>query len=126
MELQDQVWEQLVASATKSKGWMKFLGIIMIIGGALNIVAVHTLGFLWAWIPIWLGILLLQAGNKATELLASKSPENLVEYQNKLSSFFQITGILTIVALGLAVIALIIASIMGFSMFNMPQMWQTY
>jgi len=124
MELQDQVWEQLVASATKSKGWMKFLGIIMIISGALT--AISIVGILWAWIYIWLGILLLQAGNKATELLASKSPENLVEYQNKLSSFFQITGILTIVALGLAVIALIIASIMGFSMFNMPQMWQTY
>ena len=124
MELQDQVWEQLVASATKSKGWMKFLGIIMIISGALT--AISVVGILWAWIYIWLGILLLQAGNKATELLASKSPENLVEYQNKLSSFFQITGILTIVALGLAVIALIIASIMGFSMFNMPQMWQTY
>ncbi len=124
MEIQDQVWEQLVASATKSKGWMKFLGIIMIISGALT--AISIVGILWAWIYIWLGILLLQAGNKATELLASKSPENLVEYQNKLSSFFQITGILTIVALGLAVIALIIASIMGFSMFNMPQMWQTY
>jgi len=124
MEIQDQVWEQLVASATKSKGWMKFLGIIMIISGALT--AISVVGILWAWIYIWLGILLLQAGNKATELLASKSPENLVEYQNKLSSFFQITGILTIVALGLAVIALIIASIMGFSMFNMPQMWQTY
>ena len=124
MEIQDQVWEQLVASATKSKGWMKFLGIIMIISGALT--AISIVGILWAWIYIWLGILLLQAGNKATELLASKSPENLVEYQNKLSSFFQISGILTIVALGLAVIALIIASIMGFSMFNMPQMWQTY
>jgi len=124
MEIQDQVWEQLVASATKSKGWMKFLGIIMIISGALT--AISIVGILWAWIYIWLGILLLQAGNKATELLASKSPENLVEYQSKLSSFFQITGILTIVALGLAVIALIIASIMGFSMFNMPQMWQTY
>lgn len=124
MEIQDQVWEQLVVSATKSKGWMKFLGIIMIISGALT--AISIVGILWAWIYIWLGILLLQAGNKATELLASKSPENLVEYQSKLSSFFQITGILTIVALGLAVIALIIASIMGFSMFNMPQMWQTY
>ena len=124
MELQDQVWEQLVASATKSKGWMKFLGIIMIISGALT--AISVVGILWAWIYIWLGILLLQAGNKATELLASKSPENLVEYQNKLSSFFQITGILTIVALGLAVIALIIASIMGFSVLDMSQMWQTY
>ncbi len=124
MEIQDQVWEQLVASATKSKGWMKFLGIIMIISGALT--AISVVGILWAWIYIWLGILLLQAGNKATELLASKSPENLVEYQNKLSSFFQITGILTIVALGLAVIALIIASIMGFSILDMSQMWQTY
>jgi len=124
MEIQDQVWEQLVASATKSKGWMKFLGIIMIISGALT--AISVVGILWAWIYIWLGILLLQAGNKATELLASKSPENLVEYQNKLSSFFQITGILTIVALGLAVIALIIASIMGFSVLDMSQMWQTY
>jgi len=124
MEIQDQVWEQLVASATKSKGWMKFLGIIMIISGALT--AISVVGILWAWIYIWLGILLLQAGNKATELLASKSPENLVEYQSKLSSFFQITGILTIVALGLAVIALIIASIMGFSVLDMSQMWQTY
>lgn len=124
MEIQDQVWEQLVVSATKSKGWMKFLGIIMIISGALT--AISVVGILWAWIYIWLGILLLQAGNKATELLASKSPENLVEYQSKLSSFFQITGILTIVALGLAVIALIIASIMGFSLLDMSQMWQTY
>ena len=119
MELQDQVWEQLVASATKSKGWMKFLGIIMIIGGALNIVAVHTLGFLWAWIPIWLGILLLQAGNKATEFMVSKSPENLVEYLNKLSSYFKINAILSIILLIILGILAIIWSIIWTSMMMM-------
>ncbi|MFO7651171.1 MAG: DUF5362 family protein, partial [bacterium] len=43
-------------------GWLKFFGIVTIIAGALN--ALSLVGILWAWLPIWLGVLLVQAGSR--------------------------------------------------------------
>ena len=104
-------WDKIVDSVSKSKSWMKFLGIVMIIVGALS--AITIIGILWAWLYIWLGIILLQASAMANELYSNGSQKVLVEYQRKISTFFQIVGIWTLVSILIAIIFIILAAIIG-------------
>jgi hypothetical protein len=85
------------------KGWMKFMGIMNIIAGALN--ALSLVGILWAWIPIWVGVILVGAGSKADEFAQRGDAASLEAMTGKLKSYFTISGILMIVSMGLGLIA---------------------
>lgn len=97
-------------NAAGMKGWMKFLGIINIIAGALN--ALSIVGILWAWIPIWLGIVLVQAGSRTGEYAEKGDAAALAAMTDKLKNYFTISGILTIVSMGLGLIAGIIWAVL--------------
>ena len=43
------------------KGWIKFAGIMLIIGGALQVFTIW--GIIIAWIPIWMGVIVISASN---------------------------------------------------------------
>jgi hypothetical protein len=43
-------------------GWLTFLGVLTIIYGALMVLTIW--GIIIAWLPIWIGVLLLQAGGR--------------------------------------------------------------
>jgi hypothetical protein len=82
---------------TDGKYWMKLLGIMMIISGALQVLSV--IGILWAWVPIWLGVLLFQAAN-ASELASNAGDaQAAARAADKLRLFFMIQGILMLIAL---------------------------
>ena len=83
-------------------GWLKFLGIMSIIYGALT--ALTIVGILIAWLPIWLGVLLFQAGNQITEARISRNYFHLVEMMRKFKMYFMIQGILLVISLILGVI----------------------
>lgn len=101
-------------------GWLKFLGILLIIAGGLY--ALTLVGIILAWVPIWLGILLLQAGNKASLSSMTRNPSELVIMMEKLRLFFMIYGILAIVSIALVVLGIIFFStFIGTFMENMPQ-----
>jgi hypothetical protein len=98
----------------KTQGWLKFLGILSIIGGALQ--ALSIVGIIVAWLPIWLGIILNQAGSKGKDFADRGNIEDLVEYNDKLKTLFTIYGILAIIALIAGVlggIVMIILAITG-------------
>lgn len=78
-------------------GWLKFLGIMSIIYGALT--ALTIVGILIAWLPIWLGVLLFQAGNQITEARISRNYFHLVEMMRKFKMYFMIQGILILITL---------------------------
>ena len=59
----------IMAPLVDGKLWMKLLGVMMIISGALQVLTI--IGILWAWLPIWLGVLLFQAAGAAEEASAS-------------------------------------------------------
>lgn len=89
--------EQMSFVAGQSKGWLKFLGVLSIIGGVLS--ALTIVGILVAWLPIWMGVLLFQAGSQADNLLLTKDPGRLVAMMNKLRVYFVIQGILALIAI---------------------------
>jgi hypothetical protein len=112
--------EQIRTNLRETKGWMKFLGIVAIIAGALE--ALTIVGIVIAWLPIWIGVLMTQAASRADEFVTKASPADLIEYHSKLKTIFTILGIVAIIGLIAAAIAIIIALIVliagGFALLN--------
>lgn len=103
--------EKVYEDMQKSAGWMKFIGILSIIGGALS--ALSLVGIIVAWLPIWMGIVLFQAGNAASAAGIAKDETKLVEATSKLRLYFLILGITIIVGFALSILSLLIALITG-------------
>jgi hypothetical protein len=106
------------------KGWLKFIGVLNIIAGAIN--ALSLIGILWAWLPIWLGILLVQAGSRADEYAARGDEAALTGLLAKLKNYYLISGIFTIIWLGIIVLAGIVVLILTMAgMLSMPELMES-
>mgnify|MGYP003681886642 CR=1 FL=1 len=116
--------QTVVANVRGMKGWLKFLGIMSIIAGALQ--AITVVGLIVAWMPIWLGVLLLQAGSRAQEYADRNEPVALAGFTGKLRTLFLIMGILTIVSIGLSVIGAIIGATFGLFTGGLPALLEQY
>ncbi len=103
--------QAISANVKATKGWLKFLGILSIIGGGLY--ALTLVGIVVAWMPIWLGIIMVQAGSRAQEYVERGDPKALAGYTGKIKTLFAIMGILTIISLAVGVIGGIIALVLG-------------
>ncbi len=103
--------QQIVDSVKGLKGWLKFLGILSIIGGILY--ALTLVGIIFAWLPIWLGVILNQAGSKAAEYAERGDNASLAALLEKLKTYFTITGILVIISFALGIIITILGLILG-------------
>ncbi len=97
-----QILNQIQQVSNNMTGWLKFLGIMNIISGALT--ALSLWGIIIAWLPIWLGILLLQAGNKISSAQFSNNRGELVQMMDKLRLYFIIQGVLIIVSIVLVIV----------------------
>jgi threonine/homoserine/homoserine lactone efflux protein len=91
-------------------GWLKFLGFVTLISGipaALTIV-----GLVVAWVPIWLGMLLIQAGTAAQR----ESDYDLLRLVEKLKTYVIVQGVMLIIVL---VTMIIIFALFGAVFFEM-------
>jgi hypothetical protein len=100
------ILRQILQTSSSMTGWLKFLGIINIISGALT--ALSLWGIIIAWLPIWLGILLLQASQRITNARFANSEGELVGMMEKLRLYFIIQGVLIIVSFAVGIIALVV------------------
>ncbi len=108
---QNTVLDQVASIATEARPWLKFLGIMMIIFGVLMCLTCY--GLLLGWLPIWLGVLLLQSGNLVTLASANAARNELVPMMQKLRSFFMIQGILVLISVVLLFAGFIAMAIFG-------------
>jgi len=92
----------IIASKVKgTKGWLKFLGIFSIVIGAIY--ALTIIGIVIAWLPIWLGVILVQAASRADEYLHGNE-SSFIEYLDKIKQYFTISGVIAIIGLiGMAI-----------------------
>jgi multidrug efflux pump subunit AcrB len=88
-----------------SKGWIKFLGILMIIYGAFA--ALSIIGIVVAWLPIWLGVLLNKAANKIEQAHYSGNKQDMLEAQKTFASFFTIYGVIALIGIILSILAVV-------------------
>lgn len=100
----------------EAKGWMKLFAVLAIIGGALQ--ALTIVGILFAWLPIWMGVLLWQSADAADKAHASGNAEQFMVSQKKLKTMFTVYGIVTIIGLIIGVVVLLI---FGAAMFSAIQ-----
>jgi len=101
----DYANQAVVDNVRGMKGWLKFMGIVMIVTGALQ--ALTIVGIIWAWLPIWLGVLLNQAGSRASEFAMKRDTGSLASFTAKMKTYFVVSGVVMIVSFGLAVLAFI-------------------
>jgi hypothetical protein len=99
------VIDRMKQTAMTMSAWLKFLGIVTIIGGALSVISI--VGIIIAWLPIWLGVLLFQAGDRAHSARYSDDLNYLVQMMEKLKLYFMINAVLMII--GIAFMVLIVA-----------------
>lgn len=89
---------RLVDRARSMSGWLRFIGVVTI--GAAVPSVLSIVGIIFAWLPIWLGILLFQAGNAARR----GTDEDVVRMLEKLRLYFIVQSVVIII--GLIVFAL--------------------
>jgi len=87
-----------------SKGWLKFIGVMLIIMGVLT--ALSIVGILIAWLPIWMGVLLFQSAGAIEQAYTSSDKASLLKSLNKLKTYFVIMGIVLLIYLIIMALAL--------------------
>ena len=102
----------------EAKGWMKLLGVVMIVYGV--IIALSIVGIIVAWLPIWLGVLLFKAAGYAETARMTGERLQLVEALRRIRTYFVINGVLLLI--GLVVVAIIFIFGLGGMMWGLNNM----
>ena len=106
MEEQDVI-KEVSLPIFQSKGWLKLLGVVMIIQGIFT--AFTIVGIIICWLPIWLGVILFQAAGAIEGAQFNGNKEHLVLSLQKIKLYFMINGILMLIGIIIGVIFLIIS-----------------
>ena len=121
LNIEQKVVREVSLPLFSSKGWIKFLGILMIIYGV--IAAMTIVGIIFAWLPIWLGVLLNQTANRIEQAHLAGDSVAMIRAQNSLSTYFTIYGVLALIGIVLGVIFIAVAISTGF-LYNLPELLQ--
>lgn len=108
---QENIIKEVSIPIYQARGWMKLLGILNIIGGVL--VALTLIGIIIAWLPIWMGVILYQAGSASEQAYFNGDKYSLVKSLNQLKLYFTINGILALIGIISWVIMLIVFLVGG-------------
>jgi hypothetical protein len=110
--VESQLIKQVSAPLFSARGWMKLVGIILIITGVIQ--ALSIVGLLVAWIPIWMGIMVTSAANRMDAAYREGDKYSFIEAQTKLVSYFTVFGVLLLIGLILTALLIITAISSGF------------
>ncbi len=111
---QNNLIKEISTPVYQSRGWMKFVGVLLIITGVFY--ALSIVGIIIAWLPIWMGIVLFQAGSSSEQAFFSGDKFSLLKSLNQIKLFFTIMGIMSLIGILLSVIAVIMFIVGGFAL----------
>jgi hypothetical protein len=117
----DSSYNDLLNISLSMNGWLKFLGIINIVSGAFT--ALSLVGIIIAWLPIWLGVLLIQAASNISNAKIKNDSNELVKMMEKLRLYFILQGIIFIVMIAFVVIGMVLV---GGMLSQFPDIFQEY
>ncbi len=103
--------KDLASYINANRFWMRFFGVIMIISGAVS--ALTLVGLVFAWLPIWSGVLLLKAASAATMAEAAGTVKPLEDALYRIGAFFKISGIFAMVMIVIYVVLIVAFFVMG-------------
>ena len=114
--------QQMSAPIYQARGWLKFLGVLSIIAGVGQ--ALSIVGILIAWLPIWMGVLMFQAGSSIESAGQFGDRFAFLRSMSSLKTYFVLQGVLTLVGIVIAVSMLCIMFILpllGFTLIPWQQ-----
>jgi len=100
----------------RSKFWMQLIGVMMILSGVFT--ALSIIGIVIAWIPIWAGVVLMQAAGAVHRAYNSGEPNEATYAMGKLRIYFTIFGVLMLIYIILFIVGMLFgigAGMMGMS-----------
>jgi len=95
----------LSAPLYSARPWMKFVAVMSIIYGAVT--ALSIVGILFAWLPIWMGVLLMQSVSQVEQAHVNDDAEALRNSLAKLRTLFTIVGVLMLIGIAFGVLGII-------------------
>jgi hypothetical protein len=102
--------QELSIPIYQAKGWLKFLGVLSIINGIGQ--ALSVVGILFAWLPIWMGVLMFQAGSNIETAAQFGDRFAFLRSMGSLKTYFVLQGVLTLLSILLVVSVLCILFIL--------------
>ena len=114
-------FQDLIQPLASGKGWMKFVGVMFIIQGALT--ALSIIGILIAWLPIWIGVLLMQSAGALERAELSGDANAAKEALARLRTYFVIQGVLYIVGIVLFALYIVFFGSMFMAMLHNGGNW---
>jgi hypothetical protein len=94
----------LIAPLHGARGMIKFTAVMFIIGGALSVLSIW--GIIVAWLPIWMGVVLLKAGTAIEKAHARDDGDEALIAMRNLRTYFKIMGALMILYIVVFVLAM--------------------
>lgn len=97
-----------------AKGWMKLVGVLMIVYGVIMVLTI--VGIIIAWLPIWMGVLLFQSASNVEQAYQSGDQMALHTALSKLKTYFTIMGVMSLLGVIMFALSFIFgigAAIMG-------------
>jgi hypothetical protein len=91
---------EMSAPIFQARGWLKFLGVLSIISGIFQ--ALSIVGLLFAWLPIWMGILLHKAGSSIDSAGRLGDKFAFLHSLDSLRTYFVIQGVLSLLGIVIA------------------------
>ena len=105
-------FRDLARVLAKETIWVKIVGFYLIVNGAAT--ALSIVGLVIAWLPIWLGVLLLQFANGMETFAEHGDPDDMLRAFNRLALIFKIIGITVTVSIVLLVlIGLVLVAVLA-------------
>jgi hypothetical protein len=114
--------QELSMPIYQARGWLKFLGVLSVISGIGT--ALSIVGILFAWLPIWMGVLMFQAGSNIDQAGQFGDRFAFLRSMGSLKTYFMLQGILTLLGIVGAVSMLCIMFILpllGFTLIPWQQ-----
>jgi len=112
-EAQGEAVRNISLPIHQAKGWMKLVGLVSILQGVLMVISTFGLAIIFAWLPIWAGVLLMQAASAVERSYATGDEAELILSLNKMKTYFVITGVIAIISILVGMMFIFFFGIMG-------------
>jgi hypothetical protein len=99
---ENQLVQQLSMPIYQARGWLKFLGVLSIISGVTS--ALSIVGIIFAWLPIWMGVLMFQAGSAVEPAGQFGDKFGFLRSLGNLKTYFVLQGVLSLVGIVLTLL----------------------
>ena len=93
----------LIDPIFRNRAWLRFLGVVMIVYALVSCLQ-DPYSVLVAWLPAWLGVLLIQSANLTVRAQTSGKPEDARELMRRIGLSIRFSGIFILVLIIIAIL----------------------